>query len=98
MRLDEELLRSLPIVLGAMLPLTPACAALEQMFLYFPDRTLVMTPAAVPSAEALSSSTRLELSAGGGHVGFVHGPHPLRPRYWLEERIPAFLAGHVQSL
>jgi fermentation-respiration switch protein FrsA (DUF1100 family) len=45
MRLNEMLLRSLPILVGAMLLPTPACATLERMFLYFPDRELVMTPA-----------------------------------------------------
>jgi fermentation-respiration switch protein FrsA (DUF1100 family) len=45
MRVIEELLKSLPILLGATLLPTPACAALEQMFLYFPDRELVITPA-----------------------------------------------------
>ncbi len=54
-----------------------------------------MTPDAVPRREELSPSARLELSAHGGHVGFVHGSLPWRPRYWLEERIPAFLATHL---
>ncbi len=53
----------------------------------------LMTPAVVPAPGELSPAVRLEVSAGGGHVGFVHGPHPLAPRYWLEERIPAFLEG-----
>ena len=38
----------------------------------------------------LSPSVRLEASAHGGHAGFVAGAVPGRPRYWLEERIPAF--------
>lgn len=38
----------------------------------------------------LSSSVRLEASPQGGHAGFVAGTIPGRPRYWLEERIPAF--------
>ena len=54
-----------------------------------------MTPDTVPRGEELSPSARLELSAHGGHVGFVHGSLPWRPRYWLEERIPAFLATHL---
>lgn len=36
--------------------------------------------------ERLPASVTLELTPGGGHVGFVHGT-PLRPRYWLEQRI-----------
>ena len=54
-----------------------------------------MTPQALPSGDELSPSTRLEVSAYGGHVGFVHGRLPWRPRYWLEERIPAFLATYL---
>ena len=54
-----------------------------------------MTPQALPSGDELSPSTRLEVSAAGGHVGFIHGRLPWRPRYWLEERIPAFLESHL---
>lgn len=48
-------------------------------------------PGAVPSPEAVADCVELELHAHGGHVGFVGGP-PWRPRYWLEERIPHYLA------
>lgn len=53
-----------------------------------------MRPETAPKASELSSSVRLELSPGGGHVGFVAGPWPWRADYWLERRIPAFLAEH----
>lgn len=46
----------------------------------------------VPPAHELSASTRLELHHQGGHVGFIGGA-PGRPRYYLEERIPAWLGG-----
>ena len=46
---------------------------------------------AVPGGDELSPAVRLALSAHGGHVGFVAGAVPGRPRYWLEERVPAFL-------
>ena len=51
-----------------------------------------MSPDAVPKAAELSSHVRLELSRNGGHVGFVAGRWPWRADYWLERRIPAFLA------
>jgi predicted alpha/beta-fold hydrolase len=54
-----------------------------------------MTPTALPTASELSAFVRIELTRGGGHVGFVTGRHPGAPRYWLEERIPAFLSGHL---
>lgn len=54
-----------------------------------------MSPEVVPGPEDLSASTVLELSEHGGHVGFVAGRIPGRARYWLEERIPGFLAAHI---
>ncbi len=53
-----------------------------------------MVPAGVPQAAELADSITLELSPGGGHVGFVTGPLPWRAGYWLEQRIPLFLAEH----
>ena len=51
-----------------------------------------LDPKAVPDPEALSPAVTLELADKGGHVGFVSGP-PWCPRYWLEYRITAALAG-----
>jgi predicted alpha/beta-fold hydrolase len=53
-----------------------------------------MRPEAIPETGELSPSVRLELSPRGGHVGFVAGRWPWRAHYWLERRIPAFLAEH----
>ena len=50
-----------------------------------------MTEQAIPRPDELSVTTTLELSARGGHVGFVGGTWPWRPCYWLEQRIPEFL-------
>ena len=50
-----------------------------------------MLESVVPAADALSPQVRMELSQKGGHVGFIGGGVPFRPRYWLEERIPRFL-------
>lgn len=50
---------------------------------------------AIPTPEEFSPSTRFELYAHGGHVGFIAGPSPWRPVYWLEHRIPEFLAQHL---
>lgn len=51
-----------------------------------------MTPNVVPEPYELSPSITLELTPRGGHVGFVEGVVPLRPKYWLDQRVPDFLA------
>ena len=45
----------------------------------------------IPEASELSACTELELHTKGGHVGFVEGS-PRTPRYYLERRIPQWLA------
>ncbi|CAG7857381.1 hypothetical protein MCAMS1_02180 [biofilm metagenome] len=50
-----------------------------------------MTPEVLPGPDELSAAVMLEVTSGGGHVGFIGGWNPFRPRYWLDERIPAFL-------
>ena len=56
-----------------------------------------MFPATVPFEHELGPGVTLELSRHGGHVGFVGGPSPWRPDYWLEGRILDFLRD-VQGL
>lgn len=50
-----------------------------------------MTPDIVPLTEELPDKVTLELSAQGGHVGFITGKIPGVPTYWLEQRIPDYL-------
>jgi predicted alpha/beta-fold hydrolase len=50
-----------------------------------------MTPEVIPEKSELSDAVRLEVTAKGGHVGFIAGNIPGRHYYWLEQRIPAFL-------
>lgn len=50
-----------------------------------------LAPVAIPGDDELSPQVRLELSANGGHCGFLSGSMPLWPRYWLDERIPGFM-------
>jgi hypothetical protein len=45
----------------------------------------------IPDAAELAPSVALDLHRHGGHVGFVGGHLPWRPRYWLEQRIPDWL-------
>ncbi|MDD5274428.1 MAG: hydrolase [Methylovulum sp.] len=53
-----------------------------------------MTPEVLPHATELSASVQLEVTRGGGHVGFVGGSG-LKPHYWLEQRIPMFLERYL---
>lgn len=54
-----------------------------------------MTEEVIPDESELSSKVTLEITQGGGHVGFVSGKIPFRPSYWLEWRIPAFLRQQI---
>ncbi|MFP4611173.1 MAG: hydrolase [Thiohalophilus sp.] len=51
-----------------------------------------MTPAILPDGQQLPANVRLAVSRRGGHVGFVSGSL-MRPRYWLTEAVPDYLAG-----
>ena len=44
----------------------------------------------IPKASELSPHIHYELTSGGGHVGFVYGS-PLKPQFWLNQRIPQFI-------
>jgi predicted alpha/beta-fold hydrolase len=50
-----------------------------------------MSPEVLPTADELGACVQLELSKAGGHVGFVSGNNLLKPKYWLDSRIPEFL-------
>lgn len=51
-----------------------------------------MTAEVIPHAHQLSAHVELELTAQGGHVGFVAANRFGLPSYWLDERIPKYLA------
>lgn len=50
-----------------------------------------MTRKVLPDASELSPAVRMEITRGGGHVGFVTGNNLFKPIYWLEQRILTFL-------
>lgn len=56
-----------------------------------------MTKDVVPDPNELSDNVCLELTQAGGHVGFVTGRNPFKPKYWLEQRIPEFLQQQLIS-
>ncbi|MDG2304903.1 MAG: alpha/beta fold hydrolase [Candidatus Binatia bacterium] len=45
--------------------------------------------------EAVSESVQVEVTQGGGHVGWVEGSHPGRVRYWAEERVLDWLGSRL---
>lgn len=51
-----------------------------------------MPPEAIPEPHELSSDIVFELSAKGGHVGFIAGHIPGKAISWLDKRTPQFLA------
>lgn len=58
-----------------------------------------MTADIVPEAKALSPHVTLELSASGGHVGFVSLGAYGQPYFWLEHRLAEYLhAGFAQKM
>ena len=50
-----------------------------------------MTPDVIPEPETLSEHVILEVSEAGGHVGFIEGGTPWRPRFYLPGRLIGFL-------
>lgn len=50
-----------------------------------------MTPEVLPSVDELSHMVNLEVTSGGGHVGFITGNKPWRPIFWLDQRIVDYL-------
>ena len=51
-----------------------------------------MTQEAIPSQSELSENVTLELTKKGGHVGFVYGKNPLKPKYWIDKRFREFFS------
>ncbi len=57
----------------------------------------LMRPDVIPQSGELGPGVTLELCRHGGHVGFIEGRLPGRPRYWLERRIPRYLHQQLSS-
>lgn len=56
-----------------------------------------MTPAVIPPVDRLSDQVTIELAESGGHVGFIEGGTPWRPRFYLPPRILGFLEPYAAS-
>ena len=57
-----------------------------------------MWPDSIPAENELSPNVRLELSEKGGHVGFISGSAPWKPKYWLDQRILEWLGSQNENL
>ena len=55
------------------------------------DDPLYPEAAIAPARAAASSAVTFEVTSWGGHVGFVAGRWPWRPKYWAEEHVVAWL-------
>ena len=55
-----------------------------------------MTADVAPDPAQLPSNLQLELCKNGGHVGFVGSKRRFGADYWLDQRIPSFLAQAIQ--
>jgi predicted alpha/beta-fold hydrolase len=56
-----------------------------------------MTKAVLPGPGELSPQVILELQQHGGHVGFMSMQTGLKPDFWLDRRIPAFLKRYFNT-
>ena len=56
-----------------------------------------LSPDMLPPESELSASVVLEISACGGHVGFIEGGTPWNPRYYLPGRILEFLDASLRG-
>lgn len=50
-----------------------------------------MGPAVIPRPDQLAPAVTYELCPRGGHIGFIEGGSPWRPRHYLERRLLGFL-------
>ena len=56
-----------------------------------------MTPRVIPDEDRIANSVTIEVSDHGGHVGFIEGGTPWRPRYFLPERISKFFDSIISA-
>ena len=54
-----------------------------------------MTPDVIPDEDKLSEHVTIEASEHGGHVGFIEGGLPWKPKFYLPRRVTEFLAPHT---
>jgi len=56
-----------------------------------------MTEAVIPKTADVSKNVTLEISAKGGHVGFISGLNPFNPEFWAESRTVKYIQDRMQE-
>ena len=64
------------------------------LFVHSADDPFLNHQCSLPK-QALPKHLTFEVSQHGGHVGFIYGNNPFKPKYWLEKRVPDFLADYL---
>ncbi|MDX2368682.1 MAG: hydrolase [Colwellia sp.] len=64
------------------------------LFIHAADDPFLNHQCSLPQ-QNLPEHLTFEVSNHGGHVGFIHGNNPLKPQYWLEQRVPDFLNNYL---
>jgi len=64
------------------------------LFIHAADDPFLNHQCSIPQ-QKLPEHLTFEVSNNGGHVGFIHGNNPLKPKYWLEQRVPDFLSKYL---
>lgn len=49
----------------------------------------------ITAISSLPKQITFEVSDYGGHVGFIAGKNPFKPKFWLEQRIPEFFKRYL---
>ena len=64
------------------------------LFVHSEDDPFLNHQYVMPNKE-LPKHVTFEVSKRGGHVGFIYGNNPFKPQFWLEKRVPDFLARYI---
>lgn len=51
----------------------------------------------IPKTCDMSDKVNLEVTSTGGHMAFINGRWPWAPRFWLDQRVPEYLADFFAS-
>jgi len=66
------------------------------LFIHSADDPFLDHESSLPQ-KLLPKNLIFEVSTHGGHVGFIYGNNPFKPKYWLEKRVPDFLSRFFNS-